>query len=134
MATEISESYVNFLSSFFSLSDNASIQSPSTPFPDWLPSYCNSYTDAHYLANILASFADTSSDLNQVISEIAQGDQLGSFKSLLGNMRWKFGDLLAKAWKNGWFPVTPDGLILTRCIHRCQDFLHTRNLAVRYTD
>jgi len=99
MATEITESYVNFLSSFFSLSDSTSAQSPSTPFPAWLPPYCNSYTDAHYLSAILTSLAETTGDLNPVVSEIAQGEQNSGFKSLLELMRWRFGDLLAKAWK-----------------------------------
>jgi len=101
MALEITDSYTDHLSKFFSLSDEVAVLSPSTPFPTWLPSYCNSFTDAHFLANILSVLSETSNDMNQVISEIMQTEETNGLKTLLESIRWKFGDLLAKAWKNG---------------------------------
>jgi exocyst complex component 2 len=99
MAMEITDSLTNLLSTFFSLSDDP--QSPSLSLPQWLLPYTNSFTDAHFLSAILSSLSDSTNDINQVLSEILQGDQKNALKTLLESLRWKFGELLAKVWKNG---------------------------------
>jgi hypothetical protein len=97
----MTECFISLLSTFFSLSEDISTQSPSIPLPIWIPSYCNSITDAHFLSNILSIISETSNDMNQVISEVSQSGETTGLKSLLENMRWKFGDLLSKVWRNG---------------------------------
>ena len=101
MALEITDFYTDLLAKFFSLSDDGVTLSPSTPLPPWLPTYCNSLTDAHFLSNIINIVSETSNDTNQVITEILQTQETNGLKTLLENMRWRFGDLLSRVWKNG---------------------------------
>ncbi len=104
MALELTQTYIDFLTSFFALTEDSSSPTQASPEtkPGWVPPPTNSITTALYLNRIISSLSDSINEMNMVTMEVAQGDTLGSgLRGFLDSVRWKFTAILAKSWKHG---------------------------------
>lgn len=99
MALDIVRLYVSLLSEFFSLSDAVVMQRNSNDSPPkLLPKNSNSLTTAHFLIKILIEIQDCASEVAgmDIVPEAGS-----SLKNLLESARWRFGDILVRAWLRG---------------------------------
>lgn len=99
MALDILKIYVSLLSEYFSLSDAVVMQrSGSDSPPKSLPKHSNSLTTAHFLLKILIEIQDCASEVTamDIVSEAAS-----NLRNLVESIRWKFGDILVRAWLRG---------------------------------
>jgi exocyst complex component 2 len=70
--------------------------------PPLLPSDSDSLATAHYLMRILGDIQDSVNELNgmEISNEIS-----ASLKNLLESTRWRFDDVVIRAWLRGEFDV-----------------------------
>ncbi|KII91212.1 hypothetical protein PLICRDRAFT_173102 [Plicaturopsis crispa FD-325 SS-3] len=98
MALDVVKLYIALLSEFFTLSDMAVMASPSgshNTTPPLLPAHSNAMTTSHYLMKILGEVQDSVNEVNgmEISNEAASG-----LKGLLESARWRFEDILTRAW------------------------------------
>lgn len=117
MALDIVKIYVSLLSEFFSLSDAVVMQRSSndTP-PRLLPTNSNSLTTAHFLTKILIEIQDCTSELTgmEIVPEAGS-----SLRNLMESARWKFGDILVRAWLRGCHIEPSPRMLLITIASRC---------------
>ncbi|PPR03648.1 hypothetical protein CVT24_007762 [Panaeolus cyanescens] len=98
MAFDIVKLYISLISQIFKLSDVAvmsSANNQNSAAPTCIPNNSHSLCTAHYLQKILHEVQDCVNDViaMDISTEIANG-----LKSLIESIRWRFVDVLTKAW------------------------------------
>ncbi|KAF9041419.1 exocyst complex component Sec5-domain-containing protein [Panaeolus papilionaceus] len=98
MAFEIVKLYISLISQIFVLSDVAVMSSANnvnSATPSCIPTNSHSLCTAHYLQKILHEVQDCVNDVTamDISNDIANG-----LKSLIESLRWRFVDILTKAW------------------------------------
>jgi len=90
--------------------------------PPLLPTHSNSLSTAQYLMRIIGEIQDSVNELNgmDISNEAASG-----LKSLLESTKWRFDDILARAWLRGesLCPQLPSLLSLNLANLRCEYIL-----------
>ena len=101
MAADIIKVYITLISEFFKLSDvslMANNDNRDNVTPPLLPIHSNSFTTVQFLMKILGEIQDCVNEANgmEISVEVTSG-----LKSLLESVRWRFEDILTRAWLRG---------------------------------
>ena len=130
MALDIVKLYVSLLSEFFCLSDAVVMQrNNSDSPPKLLPRHSNSLTTAHFLIKILIEIQDCASEVTgmDIVPEATS-----NLRNLVDSTRWKFGDILVRAWLRGCHLDLSSHMLLTNAINRRQSIPPPRNVDTLY--
>lgn len=130
MALDIIKLYVSLLSECFSLSDTVVMQrNNNDPSPKLLPRHSNSLTTAHFLVKILIEIQDCA---NEMTGMDIVPDASSSLGNLVESARWKFGDILVRAWLRGCHRDLLSCMLLTMMTNRRSSVPPPRNVDTIY--
>ena len=123
MALDIVKLYISLISEFFVLSDMVVMASPGSTqntLPPHLPRNSHSPATAHYLMKISGEIQDSINELNgmQISNEATSG-----LKSLLESAKWRFEDILIRAWLRGRSSLSTEVAVLIVVTCRCGHLL-----------
>ena len=131
MALDIVKLYVSLLSEFFSLSDAAVMQrNGNDASPKLLPRHSNSLTTAHFLIKILIEIHDCA---NEVTGMDIVPEATSNLRNLMESVRWKFGEVLIRAWLRGCCLAPCSYVLLITVVNRCNPFPPSRDVDTFYS-
>lgn len=112
MVLGIVQSYISFLSEFFSLSDMAATAAAtnSGQLPKFLPVGSDSLTTSHHLIRLLGEITEC---INELLGLEVSSETISSLKELLETVTWKFEETLCATWLRGTYIILRGRIFLT---------------------